>query len=109
MKIKLICVGTRMPDWVEAGVAEYRKRLPADFELVITEVPLAQRGKNPDLGRALAKEGEATLKIIADKDFIVAMDVKGIMQSTEQLAENLGKLRDEGRNVAMLVGGPDGL
>ena len=98
-----------MPDWVEAGVAEYRKRLPADFELVITEVPLAQRGKNHDLGRALEKEGEASLKIIANKDFIVAMDVKGIMQSTEQLAENLGRLRDEARNVAMLVGGPDGL
>ena len=98
-----------MPDWVEAGVAEYCKRLPADFELVITEVPLAQRGKNHDLGRALEKEGEASLKIIANKDFIVAMDVKGIMQSTEQLAENLGRLRDEARNVAMLVGGPDGL
>jgi 23S rRNA (pseudouridine1915-N3)-methyltransferase len=109
MKIKLICVGTRMPDWVEAGVAEYRKRLPADFELLITEVPLAQRGKSTDLARALEKEGEACLKIIGAKDFIIAMDVQGIMQSTEQLAGSLGKLRDSGRNIAMLVGGPDGL
>ena len=98
-----------MPDWVEAGVAEYSRRMPADFELLITEVPLAPRGKNPDLARALAKEGEAALKIISDRDFIIAIDVKGIMQSTEQLAESLGKLRDAGRNIAMLVGGPDGL
>jgi len=109
MKIKLICVGTRMPDWVDAGVAEYRKRLPADFELLVTEVPLAQRSKSTDLARALEKEGEACLKIIGAKDFIIAMDVQGIMQSTEQLAESLGKLRDSGRNIAMLVGGPDGL
>ncbi len=98
-----------MPDWVESGVAEYRKRLPADFELMITEVPLAQRGKNFDLSRALAKEGEATLKAISEKDFVIALDVKGITQTTERLAENLGRLRDEGRNIAMLVGGPDGL
>jgi len=43
MKINLICVGTKMPDWVEQGVAEYRKRLPRDFDLIITEVPLSQR------------------------------------------------------------------
>lgn len=98
-----------MPDWVEAGIAEYRKRLPADFELVITEVPMAQRSKNADLSRALAKEGEASLKMISEKDFIVAMDVKGVVQSTEQLAASFGRLRDEGRNVAMLIGGPDGL
>jgi 23S rRNA (pseudouridine1915-N3)-methyltransferase len=98
-----------MPDWVEAGVAEYRKRLPSDFELLITEVPLAQRGKNSDLARALAKEGEASLKAVNDKDFIVAMDVKGVIQTTEQLAESLGKIRDSGRNIAMLVGGPEGL
>ena len=94
-----------MPDWVESGVAEYRKRLPSDFELVITEVPLAQRGKNSDLARALAKEGEASLKAINDKDFIVAMDVKGAVQTTQQLAESLGKIRDSGRNIAMLVVG----
>ncbi len=98
-----------MPDWVDAGVAEYRKRLPADFELLITELPLAQRSKSADLARALEKEGDACLKIIGAKDFIIAMDVQGIMQSTEQLAESLGKLRDSGRNIAMLVGGPDGL
>jgi 23S rRNA (pseudouridine1915-N3)-methyltransferase len=98
-----------MPDWVESGVAEYRKRLSADFELLITEIPLAQRGKNTDLARALEKEGEACLKIIGARDFIVAMDVQGIMQSTEQMAESLGRLRDSGKNIAMLVGGPDGL
>jgi len=109
MKIQLISVGTRMPDWVEAGIAEYRKRLPRDFELLITEIPLAARGKGLDLGKAMAKEGEACLRAVGKGDFVAALDVKGKALSTEQLAEQLRQVRDGGRNLSLLVGGPDGL
>jgi 23S rRNA (pseudouridine1915-N3)-methyltransferase len=109
MKIHLICVGTKMPDWVEAGVAEYRKRLPRDFELLLTEIPLAQRGKGADIGKARMKEGEACLRAVAKGDYLVALDVHGRTLGTEQLAEQLRLLRDGARNVALLVGGPDGL
>ncbi len=109
MKIQLICVGTKMPDWVEAGVAEYRKRLPRDFELLITEIPLALRGKGADIGKAMAKEGEACLRAVGKGDYVVALDVQGKALGTEQLAEQFRVLRDGGRNVSLLVGGPDGL
>ena len=109
MKIQLICVGTKMPDWVEAGVAEYRKRLPRDFELGITEIALAQRGKGGDVGKAMAKEGEACLRAVGKGDFIVALDVRGKALDTPQLAAQLRLLRDGGRNLSLLVGGPDGL
>lgn len=109
MKTTLICVGSKMPEWVEAGVAEYRKRLPRDFELVIAEIALAPRGKTMDTSRAVAKEGEACLKALGRDDYVVALDVKGLALTTEQLAARYGQLRDGGRNVALLVGGPDGL
>lgn len=109
MKIQLISVGTKMPDWVEAGVAEYRKRLPRDFELLVTEVPLAPRSKGGDIGKAMVKEGEACLRAVGKGDFVVALDVKGQTLGTEQLAEQFRLLRDGGRNVSLLVGGPDGL
>lgn len=109
MKIQLICVGTKMPDWVEAGVAEYRKRLPRDFELGITEIALAARGKNADVGKAMAKEGEACLRAVGKGDYVVALDVRGKTLDTEQLAAQLRLLRDGGRNLSLLVGGPDGL
>jgi 23S rRNA (pseudouridine1915-N3)-methyltransferase len=109
MKINLICVGTRMPAWVEDGVAEYRKRLPRDFELTITEVPLSQRTKTTNLVHAIAKEGDACLKAAAQGDFLVALDVKGKVLSTAQMASRVGELRDGGRNLSLLVGGPDGL
>lgn len=98
-----------MPDWVEAAVAEYRKRLPRDFELDITEVPMMHRGKSVDIAKARAREGEACLKAVNPDDHLIALDVLGKTMSTEQMAERFRVLRDEGRNLAMLVGGPDGL
>ncbi len=109
MKIRLLCVGTRMPDWVEAGVEEYRKRLPRDFELQVQEVPLAQRGKSGDGAQARLKEGEALLKLIGKGEHVVALDVLGKSFSTEALAEEVRSIRDGGRNLCLLVGGPDGL
>ncbi|MFT6552815.1 MAG: 23S rRNA (pseudouridine1915-N3)-methyltransferase, partial [Zhongshania marina] len=40
MRVSLICIGTKMPAWVEEGVAEYRKRLPAEINFEIKELPL---------------------------------------------------------------------
>lgn len=109
MKLTLITVGTRMPAWVEAGVAEYQKRLPRDFELKLVEVPLAQRTKTTNLAQAIEKEGEACLRAIPAGDFVVTLDVKGRPLSTEALATKVGELRDVGRHLSLLVGGPDGL
>jgi len=109
MRINLIAVGTRMPSWVEAGVDEYRKRLPPELALNIREIPLGKRGKNADIARAIAQEGEAMLAAIGARDRVVALEVKGKAWSTEQLAQQLSAWQMGGDDVALLVGGPDGL
>lgn len=113
MKINMVCVGTRMPQWVELAVNEYRKRLPRDFELIVTEIPLAHRSKATESAAAILKvvekEGEACLRALSPGDFVVALDVKGHSLATEALATRIGKLRDEGFNLVLLIGGPDGL
>jgi 23S rRNA (pseudouridine1915-N3)-methyltransferase len=98
-----------MPEWVEAGIQDYLKRLPRDFELKLVEVPLATRTKTTNLQHAIDKEGEACLRALPVGDYVVALDVKGKHFSTEQLAARIGDLRDQGRNLSLLVGGPDGL
>lgn len=98
-----------MPAWVEAGVAEYRKRLPPEIQFEIREIALAQRGKNADLTRAMQQEGEAMLAAIGARDFVIALDVKGKSISTEQFAVELAKWQQNGDPVSVLVGGPDGL
>ncbi len=109
MRVSLLCIGGKMPDWVEAGVAEYRKRLPQEIQLDIRELPLAKRGKNTDIRRAIAQEGEAMLAAIPRGDKVIALDVKGRSVSTESLSKSLAAWRMEGDNVSILVGGPDGL
>ncbi|MDE1461862.1 23S rRNA (pseudouridine(1915)-N(3))-methyltransferase RlmH [Spartinivicinus poritis] len=109
MRVRLIAVGTKMPSWVVAGYSEYAKRLPSDCKLESCEIPLAKRTKGSDLKRAQKKEGEQMLAAIAPSDRVIALDLTGKPWSTEQLADQLSGWRLDGRNVALLVGGPEGL
>lgn len=110
MRLKLIAVGTRMPAWVQAGFDDYAKRLPrGDIAVEVVELPLATRGKNADIARAMAKEGEAMLAAIGKQDKIIALDVKGKSWDTQQLAGELADWRMSGDNYSLVIGGPDGL
>lgn len=112
MRIRIIAVGTKMPDWVEQGYAEYAKRMPRDVTVEMIELPLAQRGKNTDIATAMAKEGEAIVAAIekgGKGEQVIALEVKGKPWSTEQLAENLAGWKMSGFNYCLLIGGPDGL
>lgn len=109
MQIHLLAVGTRMPAWVEAGFNEYAKRLPHECRLQLVEIAPARRGKHPDLERIRREEGERLLAAVPRDAVAIALEVGGKAWSTEQLA---GRLRDwlqDGRDLALLVGGPDGL
>lgn len=109
MRIRIIAIGTKMPDWVEAGYAEYAKRLPRDLIVDMVELPLAVRGKNTDIQKAMEKEGEAIQAAIGKNEKVIVLDVKGKPWSTEQLAENLAAWKMSGDNFCLLIGGPDGL
>ncbi|HCW90310.1 MAG TPA: 23S rRNA (pseudouridine(1915)-N(3))-methyltransferase RlmH [Marinobacter sp.] len=109
MRLRLICVGQKMPGWVSEGYQEYSRRMPPEMPLELGEVPLAHRGKNPDIPRLMQKEGEALLAAVGARDRVVALDVQGQAWSTEKLASQLENWQLDGRDVSFLVGGPDGL
>ncbi len=109
MRVRLIAVGSKMPKWVTQGYDDYAKRLSKDFSLELIEIPMAPRGKNADIAKAIRKEGDAMLEAIPDGDKVIAMEVLGKEWSTEQLADQAEQWRMEGFNVSLLVGGPDGL
>ncbi|WP_016854558.1 23S rRNA (pseudouridine(1915)-N(3))-methyltransferase RlmH [Halomonas smyrnensis] len=109
MKVRLLAVGTKMPDWVTKGVEEYRKRLPRDFALEVEEIAPGARGKNADTRRAIAQESERLRARLKGDEHLVALEVGGKTWSTEQLARQAEDWRLGGRDVVLLVGGPDGL
>lgn len=109
MKIRLLAIGTKMPEWVTIGYEDYAKRLVDDVRLELVEIPAGKRAKNSDLIRLTEKEGEAQLTALAPQDHVVALEVGGCAWSTEDLSQNLARWLQEGRNISLLVGGPEGL
>ncbi|WP_298444751.1 23S rRNA (pseudouridine(1915)-N(3))-methyltransferase RlmH [uncultured Ferrimonas sp.] len=108
MKLKLIAVGTKMPKWVTEGFTEYQRRFPRDLSLQLVEIPAGKRGKNADIPRILEKEGEAMLAA-AQGCHIVTLDIPGKPWDTPQLAKQLTRWQLDGRDVAIMIGGPEGL
>lgn len=109
MRIHFLAVGQRVPDWVEQGYQEFARRLPPECRLLLTEVAAAKRTKGADLARLRAAEGERLLAAVPRGAYTVALDVRGASWSTEHLAARLAEWMQAGRDVALLVGGPDGL
>jgi 23S rRNA (pseudouridine1915-N3)-methyltransferase len=109
MKCRLIAAGTRLPDWVNAGFREYQKRLRAPLVLELLEIPVATRRAGEDPQRAVAHEGAAMLAALGRDDYVVALEVSGRSMSTVELKDWLAQRLEDGRPLAMLIGGPDGL
>jgi 23S rRNA (pseudouridine1915-N3)-methyltransferase len=109
MIIHLISVGNKMPRWVQEGYQEYAKRLPSECALNLIETAPGHRGKSADVKRTVREEGERMLKAIPKGCRIVALDVGGKAWSTEQLSDQLGQWMGAGPDIALLVGGPEGL
>lgn len=109
MRIRLITVGTKMPKWVTEGFTEYQKRLNQDVQLELVEIPAGKRGKNADVARIMEKEGEQILNILHPQEHIIALDVQGKRYTTEKMSERLNELMHNGQQVALLIGGPEGL
>ena len=109
MKLRLIAAGTRMPGWVETAFEDYRKRLPPQLKLELVEIAVAHRGKNPDLARLKNLEGQSLLRALRPDDRVIALDERGEKLSTQAWSQALTQWMQDGRDIAFLIGGPDGL
>lgn len=98
-----------MPAWVEEGYQEYAKRLPPECALRLAEIEAGHRGKSADPERTRRLEGERLLAALPKGARVLALDVQGRLWSTEDLARQMAEWLTDGRDLALLVGGPEGL
>jgi len=109
LRLHVVAIGQRMPPWVTSGWTEYSKRFPRGFSLNLREVPAIKRGRNADIDSIRQREGEALLAATSAASYLVALDEQGVQWSTQDLSLHMSEWMKSGRDVAFLIGGPDGL
>jgi len=109
MKIRLLCVGQKMPRWVNEGYEEFAKRIQGDCKLELVELPMAKRGKTSSTAQLKKKEAETIAQALKGSEHLVVLDVLGKAVSTPDLAEKLTRWQYLGQDVAIVIGGPDGI
>ncbi len=112
MKLRILSVGHKMPSWVQAGVDEYIKRILPMMSTQIIEIAPAKRSKQPsaaEIDKYKAQEGQAILAARQSKERLWVLEVEGRMLSTEALADKLQTAMTEGEDIALVIGGADGV
>ncbi len=111
MKVTIIAVGRRPPKWAEAGFEQYAKRLPAHLRpsTVMVDGRSRSRGnRSRDVARQADDDGEKMLQA-AGNGYLIALDRSGRSVTTDNVATALSRWQMEGRDVAFLIGGAEGL
>ena len=109
MLIKVAAIGQRMPQWVTTAWQEYARRFPKSVRLELAELAMERRGKNADIDRLRNLEGRNLIAAIPKGAKAIALDISGKAWSTREVASNLEDWMAGGRDICLLVGGPDGL
>jgi 23S rRNA (pseudouridine1915-N3)-methyltransferase len=99
MRVRILAVGTRMPEWVTTAYEEYTRRLRGSMRIDLEVIPV---------GKTQVDEEGSLLRRLGD-DYVVALDERGKNLTTLQLAKWLGERQQDGRHLTFLIGGPDGL
>ncbi len=109
MRLHLLAIGQRMPDWVATGFTEYAARLPRELSLVLRALPNPARSRAMDTATLRRVEGQALLAAVPAQALVVVLDERGRVVDTRAVAERLAGWQQSGRDVALIIGGAAGL
>ena len=108
MKLRIVAMGQRMPAWVAAGVDEYAKRLPRELGFSQVELKPEPRDRGRTTAQLLAAEAVRLAAACAGSS-VIALDERGSLWTTRQLADHLQQWRHDSADVAFVIGSADGL
>ena len=108
MKLWVVAVGQRVPDWAQTAWDDYAKRFPPDWKLGLKTVKAEPRGSKSAAAMMLA-EAERLRAAIPRQARLVALDERGESMTTMDLSRRMQQWQSESQEVALLIGGPDGL
>lgn len=109
MQLSVVSVGVRLPTWINQGVAEYQKRLPAELKVELKEVLPVKRSKTQSVAKVQKLEAERIESAIPAGSLMIVLDERGKSKSTQMLSEELKSWMQEGQSVCFIIGGADGI
>lgn len=109
MKLLAVAVGTRLPAWADAAFAEFARRMPRELPLELKEIKAEPRSGGKPVEALLAAEAGRIRAALPARCRLVALDERGADLATPQLAARLRQWMETGDDVALVIGGPDGL
>jgi 23S rRNA (pseudouridine1915-N3)-methyltransferase len=109
VRLRILAVGHRQPDWVDAAVADYlrRIRLPWRVELQVID-PITRAANGAEATAALEREGVRVLAALRERERVVLLDEGGKMLATREWTARLASLASDTPDLALLIGGADG-
>ena len=109
MKLLVIAVGQRMPDWAQTAWADYAKRFPPELRLELKAIKTEPRSGGKTTEQIMTAERQRIEAALPSGTHVVALDERGSALTTAALAAKLSQWQGQGCDVALLIGGPDGL
>lgn len=109
MKLLVVAVGHKMPDWITTGFKEYAKRMPREARIELIEIKPEPRTSGKNVAQLMAAEAQRILSAVPQDALRIALDEQGAHLSTRQLAQRMQDWMGGGRDVAFIIGGADGL
>ncbi len=109
MLIRVVAVGTKMPDWVRSAVDDYTGRMPPEIRVEWREVRAEPRSAGATQAVWMAREAQRIRAALPPGAHLVALDERGADLRTRDLADCLQRWQHAAQAVAILIGGPDGL
>ncbi len=98
-----------MPGWIMTGCNEYTKRMPREAKIELLEIKPEPRTTGKNIQQIMAAEAQRILAALPQNCRRIALDEHGAQPTTKQLAAQMKDWMSEGRDVAFIIGGADGL
>lgn len=109
MRLFIVAVGHKMPGWIETAFAEYAKRMPPELRIELKEIKPEQRSNSRTAETVMAAEAQRIDAALPRGCRLVCLDERGLDLTTMRLAQSLTGWQQDGRDVAFVIGGADGL
>jgi 23S rRNA (pseudouridine1915-N3)-methyltransferase len=109
MKLIIVSVGNRMPDWITSGFNDYARRMPREARIELIEIKPEPRTTGKTVAQIMSAEAQRILSVLPDNCLRIALDEHGKQPTTKVLADQMREWMGAGHDVAFIIGGADGL